>query len=59
MLDFTVGCLLGGRQGTIVLISGDADFARTAAWCRQQGCVRLVLLHPAAPRCGAALLGLP
>jgi hypothetical protein len=45
MLNFTVDCLVGGRSGTVLLITGDADFVRPAVWCKQQGCVQLEVLY--------------
>lgn len=45
MMNFTVDCIRGHKDGVILLITGDADFVRPAVWCRQQGCVRLELLY--------------
>ena len=45
MCTFAVDCLMAKRRGVIVLITGDADFVRTAVWCRMQGCIELNLLY--------------
>jgi hypothetical protein len=41
MLTFAETCCLARRRGVIVLITGDGDFVRPAAWCTHHGTVRL------------------
>jgi hypothetical protein len=53
MVELRTAGLLSGRHGTIVLITGDAGFWRTAAWCRQQGCVELAPPTANKGHCGA------
>jgi hypothetical protein len=36
MLNFTVNQIRSRTNGTILLITGDADFIRPAVWCKQQ-----------------------
>ena len=36
MLNFTVNQIRASTSGTILLITGDADFIRPAVWCKQQ-----------------------
>ena len=51
MLDFTMGCVLSRRRGTILLITGDADFVRPTMWCAGQGCsIELMFHFPVASR---------
>jgi hypothetical protein len=45
MMNFTVDLLKSGRTGTVLLLTGDADFVRPVVWCKQQGCVNLELLY--------------
>lgn len=45
MQNFTVSCLRARTDGVILLITGDADFVRTAVWCKQQGCVSIELIY--------------
>eukprot|EP00775_Hariotina_reticulata_P003987 gene3987-4239_t len=45
MMNFTVDCVRGHKDGVVVLITADADFVRPALWCKQQGCVSFELLY--------------
>ncbi|WIA38777.1 hypothetical protein OEZ86_002067 [Tetradesmus obliquus] len=45
MMNFTVDCVRGHKDGVLLLITADADFVRPANWCKQQGCVALELLY--------------
>jgi hypothetical protein len=45
MQDFALNCVLCGRRGTVVLITGDADFVRPALWCASQGCRLEVMFY--------------
>lgn len=43
MYNFTVNQIRGHTNGTILLITGDADFIRPAVWCKQQVRARWVV----------------